>query len=314
MSDFLDDAETQSPDAREAGLFAQVPQLIAHAKGNASGWATHLEAIDAEAVTDRDALAKLPVLRKSALMAAQAETPPFGGFVVGGPGTFTRVFVSPGPIYEPQAPGLDPWKSGRALYAAGFRKGDIVHNAFAYHMTPGGFILDEGARALGCAVLPAGVGNTDAQIAAMAALKPAGYIGTPDYLKTLLEAADAAGLDVSSLTKALVSGGALFPSLREWYDARGVSVLQAYATADLGVIAYESPAREGLIVNEKTIVEIVRPGTDEPVPDGEVGEVVVTVFNPVYPLIRFGTGDLSAVLAGPSPCGRTGMRIKGWMG
>jgi phenylacetate-CoA ligase len=224
------------------------------------------------------------------------------------------LFASPGPIYEFETARADFWRGARALHAAGFRAGDVVHNSFSYHLTPGGWILDSGLRALGCVVVPAGVGNTEAQVQAIAQFRPAGYTGTPDYLKVLLDAGAEADIDCSSMTKALVSGGALFPSLRQEYAERGVAVLQSYATADLGVIAYESAADQGMIVDEHLIVEIVRPGTGDPVPEGEVGEVVVTTLNPDYPLIRFATGDLSAVLAGQSPCGRSNQRLKGWMG
>ena len=314
MTDYYDFLECRKPEEREAELFARLPSFISDAMQRASGWRDFLAGIDPETINSRKALARLPVLRKPALMAAQRAAPPFGGFAAGKVSEFSRVFMSPGPIWEPQGAGEDPFNGVRALHAAGFRAGDIVINCFSYHMTPGGFILDEAARALGCAVFPGGVGNTELQVEAIAALRPTGYIGTPDFLKTILDKAGEKGVDCSSIDKALVSGGALFASLREEYAERGIEVLQAYATADLGVIAYESPAREGLIVNEDYIVEIVRPGSDEPVAEGEVGEVVVTRFNPVYPLIRFGTGDLSAVLAGMSPCGRTNMRIKGWMG
>ncbi|PLX35964.1 MAG: AMP-dependent synthetase [Hyphomicrobiales bacterium] len=314
MSEFFDKNETRDTAEREADLFSKLPNFLADAVAKAPGWKAFLDGNDPAAVTDRAALAKLPVLRKPQLMEAQKASPPFGGFVAAAPGAYGRVFMSPGPIWEPQGAGPDPWNGARALYAAGFRAGDVVHNAFAYHLTPGGFILDVGAQSLGCAVFPAGVGNTEAQLEAISVLKPSGYTGTPDYLKVLLDKADEAGTDASSIVRGLVSGGALFPSLRAEYEDRGVAVQQCYATADIGVIAYESAAREGLIVNEDIIVEIVRPGTSEPVAEGEVGEVVVTVFNPVYPLIRFGTGDLSAVLPGASPCGRTNMRIKGWMG
>ncbi len=251
------------------------------------------------------------MLRKSELTQLQAQTPPFGGLAAANP---ARVFMSPGPIFEPQSPVADAWGFARALYAAGFRKGEILHNCFAYHMTPGGFLLDDGARALGLAVFPAGPGNTEMQVDAIAHLKPAGYAGTPDYLKAILDKARELGRDASSIEKALVTGGALFPSLREEYRARGVAVLQAYGTADLGCIAYESAAMEGMIVNEDMIVEIVRTGTGEPAPEGEVGEVLVTTFNETYPLIRFATGDLSAFMPGQSPCGRTNRRIKGWVG
>jgi phenylacetate-CoA ligase len=222
--------------------------------------------------------------------------------------------MSPGPIWEPQAPGLDPWNGARSLFAAGFRKGDIVLNAFSYHLTPGGFILDQGAIALGCTVFPAGVGNTDTQVEAVEVLKPTAFVGTPDYLKILLDRGREQGRDISSIKKALVSGGALFPSLRKEYEDQGIQVGQCYATADLGVIAYETEAKEGMVVNEDYIVEIVRPGTGEPVADGEVGELVVTNFNSLYPLIRFATGDLSKIIPGQSACGRSNMRLAGWMG
>ncbi len=315
MSDEMFDArERLDPVQREAELFAKLPDLLAHATANASGWAAHLEGQDLSSVTSRDALASLPVLRKSELLQRQKENPPFGGFLAGDLSGVGRVFMSPGPIWEPQAEGDDPWNGARALFASGFRKGDVVVNAFSYHLTPGGFILDHGARALGCTVFPAGIGNTEMQVEAVEVLKPSGFICTPDYLKVILDRGIEMGRDVSSIKRALVSGGALFPSLREEYAERGISVNQCYATADLGVIAYESDAREGMIVNEDYIVEIVRPGTGEPVADGEVGELVVTAFNKTYPLIRFGTGDLSAVMPGQSPCGRTNRRIAGWMG
>lgn len=313
-SEHFDDLETQDPAQREADLFARLPDHVAYAMAGAPGWAEHLAGVDPAGLRDRAALAKLPVLRKPDLMAAQAKTPPFGGFAVPSAASGGRVFMSPGPVWEPQGAGADPWNGARAFFAAGFRAGDLVHVALAYQMTPGGFILDHGARALGCTVFPAGVGNTEGQVEALATLRPVGYAGTPDYLKVLLDKADEMGRDASSVTKALVSGGALFPSLRAEYRDRGVAVLQAYATADLGVIAYESAADEGMIVNENLIVEIVRPGTDTPVPEGEVGELVVTSFDRTYPLIRFGTGDLSALMPGRSPCGRTNMRLKGWMG
>ncbi|MBB4302888.1 phenylacetate-CoA ligase [Rhodobium orientis] len=314
MTEYFDDTETLDPHERERRLFAHLVGHLQMAVAKAPGWERRLNGFDLAAIDSRAKLARLPVLRKSDLMEAQKARPPFGEFVAGAPGSFSRVFMSPGPIWEPQGGGSDPWHGARALFAAGFRQGDVIHNAFAYHLTPGGFILDRGAQALGCTVFPAGVGNTEAQVQAIATLKPVGYTGTPDYLKVLLDKAAELGRPVRSIKRALVSGGALFPDLRQEYADRGVDVAQCYATADLGVIAYESAAREGLIVNEDMIVEIVRPGTGEPVTDGEVGEVVVTNFSPVYPLIRFGTGDLSAVLPGTSPCGRTNMRIAGWMG
>jgi phenylacetate-CoA ligase len=253
------------------------------------------------------------VLRKSDLPALQEETPPFGGFNVTPPGRAKRLLMSSGPIFEPQGQGADPWGVVRALRAAGFRTGDVVHNAFSYHLTPGAFMLESGLHALGCAVIPGGVGNTEQQVAAIAQLKPCGYVGTPDFLKVLLDAARASGKDVP-ITRALVSGAALPASLRDELGHRGVAVLQCYAVAELGVVAYESEARDGMILNEDLILEVVRPGTGTPVPDGEVGEVVVTSFSPDYPMIRLATGDLSAVLQGVSPCGRSNTRIKGWMG
>jgi phenylacetate-CoA ligase len=253
-------------------------------------------------------------LRKSEISALQKAHPPFGGLNVTAPGKARRLLMSPGPIFEPEGQGADWWGAARALYAAGFRVGDVVHNSFAYHLTPGGFILESGAHAIGCAVIPGGVGNTEQQLEAIAHYRPAGYVGTPDFLKILLDTAEKTDKDASSIKRGLVSGAALPTSLREELGHRGVAVLQCYATAELGVIAYESEAREGMIVNENVIVEIVRPGTGDPVPDGEVGEVVVTSFNPDYPMIRLATGDLSALMPGISPCGRTNVRIKGWMG
>lgn len=314
MADFFDEYETRDAAAREADLFARLPGLVSHAMDEAPSWRAHLEGIDPAALNTAEALATLPVLRKAELMQKQQAAPPFGGFAAAPVEEFGRVFMSPGPIFEPQPEGRDAWNGARSLFAAGFRKGDIVHNAFSYHMTPGGFILDQAAVALGCAVFPAGIGNTEMQVQAMSVLQPSGYLGTPDYLKVILDKADEMGVDLSCVKRALVSGGALFPSLREEYQNRGIFVLQAFATADLGCIAYESEAMEGMIVNEDYIVEIVKPGTNEPVPDGDVGEIVVTSFKMNYPLIRFGTGDMSAVMAGQSPCGRTNKRIKGWMG
>ncbi|MCG8355009.1 MAG: AMP-binding protein [Kiloniellales bacterium] len=310
----FDDLETRDPAARETALMARLADQIAHAKATARAYQKLLAEIEPREIVSRDALAGLPVTRKAALLQLQSEDPPFGGLAAYAEGALARVFASPGPIYEPQVERPDFWRCARAFHAAGFRRGELVHNAFAYHLTPGGWIMDDAARALGCAVIPAGTGNSEQQVQAIAHLRPTGFSGTPDFLKLLLDKADELGLDCSSITKALVSGGALFPSLRADYAARGVAVLQCYATADLGLIAYESSAQEGLIVDEDIVVEIVRPGTGDPLPEGEVGEVVVTLFNPDYPLIRFATGDLSAVLPGPSPCGRTNMRLKGWMG
>ncbi len=314
MTEFFDDLETRSADKREAALFSGMPDLIAHAKAKSSGWAKQLDGIDPKSVTDRDGLAKLPVFRKSMVGELQKSNPPFGGFASVEPGEFTRIFMSPGPIWEPQRQGGDPWNAHRPLYAAGFRKGDIVHNSLSYHMTPGGFIFDSALVQMGCAVFPAGVGNTGMQVAAISELKPSGYTGTPDYLKVILDHANEESLDISSLKRASVGGGALPESLREWYGERGIFVTQTYATAELGVVAYESEAVEGMIINEDYIVEIVKPGTGELAASGEVGEMVVTILDRAYPLIRFATGDLTAVLPGDSPCGRTNMRIKGWMG
>jgi len=313
MPEHYDPLEIRVPVLRESEEFANLPKIVALAM-KAPGWAKHLAGIDPKLVNSRAALAKLPILRKSDIAALQKENPPFGGLNVTPAGKARRLLMSPGPLFEPEGGGKDWWGSARALYAAGFRAGDIVHNSFAYHLTPGGFILEAGAHALGCAVIPGGVGNTEQQLEAIAHYKPAGYVGTPDFLKILLDTAEKTAKDASSIKRALVSGAALPASLRDELGQRGIAVLQCYATAELGVIAYESDAREGMIVNETVIVEIVRPGTGDPVPEGEVGEVVVTSFNPDYPMIRLGTGDLSALLPGLSPCGRTNNRIKGWMG
>jgi phenylacetate-CoA ligase len=317
-SPHYDHLETRTAEARELAQFGQLAALLRRAKDQAPGWAAHLDGIDPARVTSREALARLPVLRKSALKDLQAKRPPFGGFATDAAGMMGRIMMSPGPIFEPEGRGEDWWRSARALYAAGVRKGDILHNTFAYHLTPGGWLLDAGARALGCAVIAAGPGNTEQQLDAIETLKPNAYAGVPDYLKILLDKGAETKRDLSSISRALVSGGALFPSLRAEYKARGITCLQCYATADVGLIAYESPAPdgsvEGMIIDEGVIVEIVRPGTGDPVPAGEVGEVVVTAFNRDYPMIRLATGDLSAVLPGASPCGRTNMRIKGWLG
>jgi phenylacetate-CoA ligase len=313
MPDHYDSLETRPPILRDSEECAVLPKVIAHAM-QAPGWAKHFSGIKAHDVNSRSALAKLPVLRKSDIAALQKENPPFGGLNVTAPGKVRRLLMSPGPIFEPEGEGKDWWGSARALYAAGFRAGDVVHNSFAYHLTPGGFILEGGLHALGCPVIPGGVGNTEQQLEAIAHYRPSGYVGTPDFLKILLDTAGKTGKDASSIKRALVSGAALPASLREELKQRGVAVLQCYATAELGVIAYESEAREGMIVNETVILEIVRPGTSDPVAEGEVGEVVVTSFNPDYPMIRLGTSDLSALLPGLSPCGRSNARIKGWMG
>ncbi len=310
----FDQLETRDPEQRELAQFNLLPDLIRQAIADAPGWTEHLKGIDPGVANSREGLATLPVLRKSGLHVLQAKRPPFGGFATLPLTEASRVFMSPGPIFEPEGHGEDWWRAARALYAAGVRKGDIVHNTFAYHLTPGGWILDSGARALGCAVIAAGPGNTEQQLEVIQALKPTVYVGVPDYLKILLDKAKETGKDASSFKKAVVGGGALFPSLRSEYKQRGVATFQTYATADLGIIAYESQALDGMIVDEGVVVEIVRPGTGDAVPAGEVGEVVVTSFNRDYPMIRLATGDLSAVLPGASPCGRTNMRIKGWLG
>jgi phenylacetate-CoA ligase len=314
MTEFYDALETRDPAAREVSQFLCLREGLAHAVAAAPGLAAHLDGADLAAVTDRPGLAALPVLRKTALAERQKATPPLGGLTTVDPKALRHVFMSPGPIFEPGGDAQDWWRFGRALHAAGIGKGDLVHNCFAYHLTPAGMMFENGARAVGAAVFPGGVGNTEAQVQAAAHLRPDAWTGTPDFLKVILDKAAETGADLSSIRRALVSGGALFPSLRQEYADRGVAVLQCYATADLGLIAYESPAMDGMIVDEGVVVEIVRPGTGDPVPEGEVGEVVVTSLNPDYPLVRFATGDLSAVLPGASPCGRTGMRIKGWMG
>jgi phenylacetate-coenzyme A ligase PaaK-like adenylate-forming protein len=313
MPEHYDALETRDPVAREREQFARLSEIVARAM-TAPGWAKHLEGIDPKSVTSRASLATLPVMHKSDLAVLQKAHPPFGGLNTTAPGRVRRLLMSPGPVFEPEGEGADWWGAARAVYAAGFRAGHIVHNSFAYHLTPGGFILESGAHALGCAVIPGGVGNTEQQLDAIAHYRPEGYVGTPDFLKILLDTAQSTGKDASSIKRALVSGAALPASLRQELGHRGVAVLQCYATAELGVIAYESDARDGMIVNETVIVEIVRPGTGDPVPEGEVGEVVVTSFNPDYPMIRLGTGDLSAVMPGLSPCGRTNARLRGWMG
>jgi phenylacetate-CoA ligase len=314
MPDFCDELERLDPAERERRHFKELPKQIARAIARAPGWAAHLAGVDPNSVTSREALAKLPVLRKSDIAELQKQNPPFGGLSTKPAGTFGRLLMSPGPIFEPQAEGADGYGAARACYAAGFRRDDIVHNSFAYHLTPGGYILESGCFALGCAVIPGGVGNTEQQLDAIAHYRPVGYVGTPDFLKILLDTAEKTGKDASSIKRALVSGAALPGSLRAELKQRGVAVVQCYATAELGVIAYESEAAEGMIVNESVIVEIVRPGTGDSVGEGEVGEMVVTSFNSDYPMIRLATGDMSAFLPGVSPCGRTNMRIKGWMG
>lgn len=312
MSTFYDRLETRSADERAADIAKTLPEQIARAKGLA-GYAGTLSDIDPASVTSIENLASLPVLRKSEIGKSQAENPPLGGFITRPVSGFAHVFQSPGPIYEPGGNDHDWWRMGRALHAGGIGKGDIVQNCFSYHLTPAGSIFENGARAVGATVLPAGIGQTELQARAAHDVGTTAYAGTPDYLKVILDKAADMGLPLK-ITKAVVGGGALFPSLRQEYADRGISCLQGYATADLGNIAYESPAMEGMIIDEGVIVEIVRPGTGDPVAPGEVGEVVVTTLNPDYPLIRFATGDLSAIMAGQSRCGRTNARIKGWMG
>ena len=315
---YYDALENRSPEAREAALIGNLPGLVAHAQKTAPAFTRLLADVDAARITTRAELAKLPVTRKNELQDLQkAGRPndPFGGFsaLLRGP-KMPRLFASPGPIYEPEGVAKDYWRAGRAMYAAGFRSGDLVHNSFSYHMTPGAFIMESGLHAVGCTVFPAGIGQTEQQLQAIAELKPDGYTGTPSFLRILVEKAEESGSDISSMKKGLVGGEAFPPSLRDWFTARNMTVYQSYATADLGLIAYETEARQGLVIDEGVIVEIVRPGTGNLVSEGEVGELVVTTLNPDYPLIRFGTGDLSALLPGQCPTGRTNSRIKGWMG
>lgn len=318
MTDHYDALESRSPQEREQALMAALPRQIAHAQQASPAFAEILAGIDAADVTSRAALARLPVTRKSELLQrqqAQRADNPFGGFSALAFGAqMPRVFSSPGGIYEPEGCGSDYWRMARAIHAAGFRPGELVHNSFSYHFVPAGAMMETGAQAVGCTVFAAGTGQTEQQVQAIAELRPAGYIGTPSFLRILIEKAQSLGQPLPSLHKALVSGEAFPPSLRDWLAERGVAGYQCYATADLGLIAYETTAREGLVVDENVIVEIVRPGTNDPVPDGEVGELVVTTLNPGYPLVRFGTGDLSAVLPGACPTGRTNIRIRGWMG
>ncbi|MEX8500946.1 phenylacetate--CoA ligase family protein [Leptothrix ochracea] len=332
----LDPLEVRAPAEREAALFAALPGLIAHAQAHSPAMSERLAGIDPSRITDRATLAALPVLRKYEVLEqqkTQRASDVFGGFATigwrGQPARHghgqsdgaRRVFQSPGPIYEPEGEALDYWRMARAIRAAGFERGDLIHNSFSYHLTPAGSMMETGAHALGCTVFPGGVGNTELQLQAIQELRPHGYIGTPSFLKILVEKAAEAhtgggtgGGGLGQICKALVSGEAFPPSLRDWLIERGVQAYQCYATADVGLIAFETSARQGLVVDEHVILEIVRPGTHNPVPDGEVGEVVVTVLNPDYPLIRFGTGDLSALLPGPCPSGRTNQRIKGWLG
>jgi len=318
MTDHYDKLEIRDPAERERDLLAALPKQIAQAQTATSAFTKILDGVKPADVTSREALAKLPVTRKSELLElqkARRADDPFGGFasIVRGP-RMPRIFASPGTIYEPEGEARDYWRTARALHAAGFRSGELIHNSFSYHMTPAGSIMESGAHAMGCTIFAGGTGQTEQQLEAIVDLKPDGYAGTPSFLKILLEKAEEKGQKLPWFTKALVSGEAFPPSLHDWIAAHGVQGIQCYATADLGLIAYETSARQGLVIDEGVLVEIVRPGTGDPVPDGEVGEIVVTTFNPDYPLVRFGTGDLSAVLAGTCPTGRTNKRIKGWLG
>ena len=314
MTEFYDALETRDPTEREAALIQAVAQQVAHAKHSTTAYAELLKDVDPTQLTSRAAIAQLPLTRKSDLSSLQKAQRPLGGLAAVNGKALTHIFASPGPIYEPGSKRPDFWRLARALFSAGFREGDLVHNTFSYHLTPAGMMLESGAHALGCTVIPAGVGQTELQVQTIADLQPSGYVGTPSFLKIMLEKAAELGADVSSFKRGLVSGEALPPSVRAKFSEQGIEVLQAYATADLGLIAYETSAKEGLVIDEGVYLEIVRPGTGDPVPEGEVGEVVVTSLNPDYPLIRFATGDLSAIMAGQSPCGRTNRRIKGWMG
>ncbi len=312
--DYYDKLETRDPAQREAEQFAALRAQIANAQGKAPFFARVLAGVDAAGIKDRAALAALPVTRKADLIDLQKGAPPFAGMTAAPLSALSRLYMSPGPMFDPEGKRADYWRLARAMFAAGFRAGELVHNTFSYHFTPAGFMADMGAQAIGCPVFPGGTGQTEMQVAAIAALRPQCYIGTPSFLRIILEKGDELKADLSSLKKAMVSAEALPAALRAWLNGRGVATLQCYASADLGLIAYESPAQEGMIVDEGVIVELVRPGTGEPVAAGEVGEIVVTTLAPEYPLIRFATGDLSAGLAGASPCGRTNMRIKGWLG
>ncbi|MBA4328772.1 MAG: AMP-dependent synthetase [Polaromonas sp.] len=320
MSTHYDALETRPPAEREAALLAALPQQIAHARTRSAAFTDLLAGVDALAVDSRVALAQLPVIRKHELLERQKATRAAGGDVFGGfsalgfGARMPRVFASPGTIYEPEGARKDYWRMARAMFAAGFRPGELIHNSFSYHFVPAGSMMETGAHALGCTVFPGGTGQTEQQVQAMRELQPAGYIGTPSFLKIIVDKAQEMGMALPSLKKAMFGGEAFPPSVRDWFLGRGITGYQCYATADLGLIAYETEAREGLVLDENVLVEIVRPGTGDPVAEGEVGELVVTSFNPDYPLIRFGTGDLSAVLPGPCPTGRTNHRIRGWMG
>ena len=320
MTSHFDALETRDPAAREAALLAVLPSVVASAQSASAAFREILKGVNPAEVTTRAALAQLPVTRKHELLARQQASRSAGGDVFGGFSTLgfgaamPRIFASPGPIYEPEGRAKDYWRMARAIHAAGFRPGELIHNSFSYHFVPAGSMMETGAHALGCTVFPGGTGQTEQQVQAMAELQPAGYIGTPSFLKIIVEKAQAMGVALPSVKKAMFGGEAFPPSLRDWFLAQGIAGYQCYATADLGSIAYETEAREGLVLDEGVLLEIVRPGTGDPVAEGEVGEVVVTTLNPDYPLVRFGTGDLSAVLSGPCPTGRTNTRIKGWMG
>jgi phenylacetate-CoA ligase len=320
VSDFFDALETRDAQGREAALMAALPTQVAYAQRHAPAFAALLQGVNADLVDSRAALARLPVTRKSELQALQNTARSSGGDVFGGfsaarwGASMPRVFSSPGPIYEPEGTARDYWRMARAMFAAGFRSGELMHNCFSYHFVPAGSMMESGAHALGCTVFPGGTGQTEQQVQAIQELQPAGYIGTPSYLRIILEKAHELGVQLPSVRKALVSAEALPPSLCDWFATQGVDVYQCYATADVGLIAYETSARQGLVLDEGVVVEIVRPGTGDPVPDGEVGELVVTPLNSTYPLIRFGTGDLTAILPGTCPSGRSNTRIRGWMG
>jgi phenylacetate-coenzyme A ligase PaaK-like adenylate-forming protein len=315
QSSFYDPLELREPAQRDAEVLAALPGLLRHAIDNAPALAAHLARVEPEDVVSFGALAKLPVLHKEELRRLQQASPPFGGLLATPLRRLAKVFVSPGPILDPEGTRPDYWRFARALYAAGIRNGDLIHNSFAYHLTPAGSIIESAAQALGCPVIPAGTGQTEQQLRAIEQLRPAAYAGTPSFLKTLIERGGALGIDLSCLKKAVVSGEALPKALaEELRHQAGIDAYQSYGTADLGLVAYETAARQGLVVDEGVLVEIVRPGTGDPVPAGEVGELLVTTFNPDYPLVRFATGDLSAILPGQSPCGRTNLRLRGWLG
>ena len=318
MSTLYDALESRDPSAREKDLLSALPALVARAK-QTSGWAAILKDVNPQDISSRSALAQLPVTRKSALKDMQKAALPFGGLNVTPVDKLSRIFMSPGPIFDPEGRGDDWWRYARPLHALGVRGGDLIQNCFAYHFTPAGLMVEGGAAKLGCPVIPAGIGQTEMQVQAITMLRPKAYVGTPSFLKIIIEKAQELGEDIRSIRYALVGAEALPPSLRTWLNEHGVPhVLQTYGSADIGNIAYETLSGDqvnpGMVLDETLLLEIVRPGTGDPVSDGEVGEVVITSFNPDYPLIRFATGDMSAVLAGLSPCGRTNTRIKGWMG